>query len=680
MRRLVYPLYLLETVPPGRLLEITARRIGRAVGDLLPAGQPPTEREILDSFGARSVDALPSAFARPVPGEWAFHDVERLRAAARGIFTVLRVDAERTMREAERLWRGELDVFGRRVSVPREHRTVQEASPSWKAIAWERCPRTGTRFVNGRSPPGVDPKDAWAVGRLEYVVRLSLAALLGDRDEWADAALDWMLDLVQAPRGIQWAVPMEVALRGANMAFALRAIAATAVLERRPRALLLVLRGLEEHSAFVARRLEDTLAVPNNHLLSNVVGLMVMGALVPGLGRLRARALRQVPQFFRLVSQQILDDGFGFEASVGYHRLALELFTLGVLSCRALGLAVPAEVEARLRAAFLASERLADGRGEAPQIGDTDSGRALPFVERHARDHRHLRGVGKMLLDGPPAEPSPETFWLFGPHEVGRSGALRRGDDALHAAGIYVMRSARTSVCIACGPNGTGGTGTHGHNDKLSVEICIDGHRVVADPGSGRYTSDPVLRDRLRGTAHHSTAMVDGEEQQPFLPGRLFALPERAHARCLVWEAKRDTSRFVGEHAGYSRLPSPVLHRREVVLRRRDGIVLITDDFLGPGTHRLEVRYLLPFPMSAVRIRKASSSEHHSLGRTIGWVVEVLRERRAIAILASPIAPVLEEGIYAEGYGLLAPATIVVFREHALLPAKIRTVVSPVFR
>src|SRR5690606_86574 len=154
----------------------------------------------------------------------------------------------------------------------------------------------------------------------------------------------------------------------------------------------------------------------------------------------------------------------------------------------------------------------------------------------------------------------------------------------------------------------------------------------------------------------------------------------RAHARRLVWEAKRETSRFAGEHAGYSRLPYTVRHRREDVMRRRDGIVLTTADILDPVTHLRKVRYLLPFPMSAVRIRKASSSEHHSLGRTIGWVVEVLRERRAIAILASPIAPVLEEGIYAEGYGLLAPATIVVFREHALLPAKIRTVVSPVFR
>ena len=677
MRRLIYPLYLLEKWPPGRLAEVAARRLGRSVAGWIP-NRSPSDREILEGFRARDVDSLPAAFARAVAGEWAFHAVERLRASARTMSAVLPAEAERMVQEAKSIFRGELDVFGARVHVPRESRTVEEASPSWRAIAWDRCPRTLDRFVKGRAPPGVDPKDAWAVGRFEHAVRLALAALLVDREDWADAALDWMLDLVQAQRGIQWAVPMEVALRAANMAFALRALAATGVLERRPRGLLHVLRGLEEHSAFVAGRLEDAQVVPNNHLLANVVGLMAVGALVPALARARARALRQVPRFFALVREQILDDGFGFEASVGYHRLAVELFTVGVLSCRALGLAVPAEVEARVRAAFRALERILDGRGETPQIGDADSGRALPFFDRHARDHRHLVGVGKLLFDGPPAEPSPESLWLFGPHEVARAGARPRGDDVLPAAGIYLMRSPRTTVSIACGPNGTGGTGTHGHNDKLSLEICIDGHRIVADPGSGRYTSDPTLRDMLRGTSHHSTAMVDGEEQQPLLSGRLFALPERAFARCLVWEPKRETSRFVGEHFGYARLPTPVVHRREVVLQRREGRVFVTDDFLGPGTHIVEVRYLLPFPMSAVRIRKASSLEQHEMGRTIEWVAEVLRARRAIAILASPIAPVVDEGRYAEGYGSVAPATIVVFRGRLQLPAAIRTVIAPV--
>jgi hypothetical protein len=680
VRRLSYPLYLLENAPPARLAEVAIRRVGRALVDRLPSRPPPTEKEILDGFGVRAVEDLPSAFARPVPGEWAFADVARLRDAARAVRGQLPDEARRALEEAERIAQGRLEIFGTSVLVPRERRRVEEASPGWKAIAWERCPRTAQRFMEGRAPAGVDPKDAWVVGRLEHVVRLALASLLEPREGWADAALDWILDLVQAPRGIQWASPMEVALRAANVSFSLRALAATETLERRPRALARILQGLELHSAFVAARMEDTLVVPNNHLLSNVVGILVVGALVPSLARARARALLQAPRFFRLVEEQTLADGFTFEASVGYHRLAVELFTLGVLSCRALGVGIPPEVSSRIRAAFRASERIRDGRGETPQIGDADSGRALPFRDRHARDHRHLDGLGRLLFSRPPAEPSYESLWLFGAHEKGERVGVRSGDDALPFAGIHLQRSPRTSVSIACGPNGTGGTGTHGHNDKLSLEVCIDGVRVVADPGTGRYTSDPRLRDRLRGTAHHATGMVDGEEQQELLPGRLFALPERAHARCLVWEPKRETSRFVGEHDGYLRLRSPVVHRREVVLDRRRARVFVTDDFLGPGVHRVEVRYLLPFHQTRVRVRAASSEERHELSRTIRWVVEVLREGDPIAIVASAVAPNLEEGNYAEGYGQVRPATIVVIGSHGRLPLTIRTTVSPTVR
>lgn len=680
MRRLSYPLYLLETAPPARLAEIVFRRMGRALVERLPSRPPPSEKEILDGFGARGLEDLPSAFARPVPGEWAFGDLARLRDAARAVRTHLRDEARCALEEAERIAQGRLEVFGETVLVPRERRRVEEASPGWKAIAWERCPRTAQRFVEGRAPAGVDPKDAWVVGRLEHVVRLSLASLLEPREGWADTALDWILDLVQAPRGIQWASPMEVALRAANISFSLRALAATGVLDRRPRALARILRGLEIHSAFVVARMEDTLVVPNNHLLSNVVGLLVVGALAPGLARARARALLQVPRFFRLVGEQTLADGFTFEGSVGYHRLAVELFTLGVLSCRALGVGIPPEVASRIYAAFRASERLRDGRGETPQIGDADSGRALPFRERHARDHRHLVGLGRLIFSAAPAEPSYESLWLFGAHEIGEGGGTRSGDDALPSAGIYLLRSPRTSVSIACGPNGTGGSGTHGHNDKLSLEVCIDGIRIVADPGTGRYTSDPHLRNRLRGTAHHATGMVDGEEQQELLPGRLFALPERAHARCLVWEPNCETSRFVGEHDGYLRLASPVVHRREVVLERRRDRVLVIDDFLGPGVHRVEVRYLLPVASTSVRVRAASSEERYELGRTIKWVVEVLRNRDPIAIVGAAVAPNLEDGTYAEGYGQVRPATIVVFGSQGRLPLTIRTAVSPTVR
>src|SRR5690606_31278202 len=119
--------------------------------------------------------------------------------------------------------------------------------------------------------------------------------------------------------------------RGANVALALRALAATQALHRRPGALARLLQALEVHAASVQADLEDTVVVPNNHLVSNVVGMLVMGALAPGLRGCRALALAQVGRLPTLILEQTLDDGFTFEGSVGYHRLACELFVLGAL-------------------------------------------------------------------------------------------------------------------------------------------------------------------------------------------------------------------------------------------------------------------------------------------------------------------------------------------------------------
>jgi len=680
LRRLSYPLYLLESAPPSRLAEVVVRRIGRRLRAILPIDRPPGERAVLAAFGVDRPEDLVAAFARPVPGTWPFADPERLRRAAADARRWQPDEVERLRAEADDLAQGLVSVFGTTCVVAREDRRVREARPGWKAVDWERCPRTKKRAVAGICPPGVDPKDAWAVGRLDLAVRAALAALAAPEDPraalWADTALDLCLDLVQAPRGLQWRSPMEVALRAANLAFTLRALAAGGHFEARPRALLLLLRAIEIHACFVAARLEDDLVVPNNHLLADVVGTMTAAALVPQLSRTRALALALAPRLRNLIRTQILDDGFGFEASTGYHRLAAELFLLGALASRALGISLAPDEEGRIRSALAASERLVDGCGEAPQIGDADSGQALPFRSRATRDHRHLPGLGRRL-GGERGEGSWEALWLFGEPRPGPVRGRPRGDDAFPAAGIYLMRSHRMTVAVACGPNGTGGTGSHGHNDKLSLEICLDGRRLVVDPGSGRYTSDLALRNRMRGSFLHSTATVDGEEQQDFVPGRLFALPEQAHAHCLLWEPGAQRARFVGEHRGYLRLPEPVLHRRDLELRRDRDRLFVTDVFLGGGRHRVEVRYVLPVPRTGVRIRPATPREENELGRTLRWVVEVLQRDGPMGIVASAVAPGIEEGLYAEGYGRIHAATVLVFGRQGTLPMTVRTCVSP---
>ncbi|AKU90669.1 heparinase II/III family protein [Vulgatibacter incomptus] len=683
--------YLARVVSARRLAEVASKRILRQVRrPLTERPEPPSATAILDSFGAGSASALPRRLAEPIRGPLALASPGRVARSARALQDRLPLEAERAVERAERALARNVVVFGRTVPLPVSERAVPLASRGWRAIDWEVCPLSGARFHGARVPAGADPKFPWVVGRMEDVVHLACGARLAEpwrARAFADAAVDRMLDLAAAPRGIQWSCPMEVALRAANQAIALRLLAGEEVLQRRPWAVCELLRSIAFHVAWVKGRLEDDRAVPNNHLVADLAGILLVCALLPRLPGARATARLAAMGLANALFEQTLPDGTSFEGSLPYHRLATELFFLGELAADTAGVPFPERGRERLRAMFLTCADLVDGRGLLPQIGDCDSGQAIPFCPRESAEVAWLLPIGAARFGAAElnrselrrSQPSPELIWLLGEGGARRLERLPRArpprDGARADAGIRVIRSARMSCAIACGPNGTGGTGTHGHNDKLSVEICVDGALVVGDPGTGSYTGDPMLRNLLRGTAAHSTVRVDGEEQQPIPPTRLFALPDSAWARCVAFESTETEARFVGEHRGYLRLKPGIVHRREVRLDRVGERLLIEDRLIGSGPHGAEIRFLLPGAHATTR--KIRDEEGAVFGAEPRWIVEVGPRGAPLALLAGPSRPRLEDAICSPGYGRTERALCVVFAVEGEPPVVHRTWIVP---
>lgn len=693
MDRIEYAAWLARSVPPTRIARVAALRLWRQarrrVGGAIDRPEPVA---ILRAFGAGQLEELPARLAAPVPGPWAFASPPGVASAARLLRVHLPDQARRMVEQADAVLPRAARVFGRQVQLPEGNHEVPHASAGWRPIDWERDPVFGHRF-DGPPPPGADVKFAWMPGRLEETVHLACGAALtvaqpARSAAYVDAALDRVLDLLAAPRGVQWTCAMEVALRAANVAICLRLIAGHPAAWRRAAALLVILQGLVEHLQWVEAHLEDDTVVPNNHLVSDRVGQTVVGALLPRLPGAFSLGRRAAGALERLILEQTLDDGFSFEGSVFYHRLATELFLLGDLAAAGLSAPMGASSRQRLAQMFEACDRLVVEGGRAPQIGDNDSGTALPFVWRAPTEMAHLPPIGAAHLGRPVHrcfDPPAELVWLLGASGLrafqDRPLARQvRRDDRLPAGGIAILRSRRFSCAIACGPNGTGGTGTHGHNDKLSVEVRLDGRLLVADPGTGSYTGDPALRNRLRGTAAHSTVILDGQEQQPLPRGRLFALPERAWARCLGFESQSLRARFVGEHRGWERLPGSPIHRRSITLDKLREVLLIEDALEGGGFHRGEARFLLA--ADEVEVRPLAPDERaraEALLPARAWDLQ-----RAVAIgggglllAAGCDAPRIEGAIRARGYGELRDARHVCFPFAGTLPIVIAVAFLP---
>ena len=84
---------------------------------------------------------------------------------------------------------------------------------------------------------------------------------------------------------------------------------------------------------------------------------------------------------------------------------------------------------------------------------------------------------------------------------------------ALPETGYYVSRSsAGDHLVIDGGPHGYQ-NGGHAHADALSLTLTVRGLPLLIDPGTGCYTTDAALRDRMRSSTLHNTLTLDDRPQ-----------------------------------------------------------------------------------------------------------------------------------------------------------------------
>ena len=113
--------------------------------------------------------------------------------------------------------------------------------------------------------------------------------------------------------------------------------------------------------------------------------------------------------------------------------------------------------------------------------------------------------------------------------------------------GFYIFRSKRLYLAIRCGAVGQNGNGGHAHNDQLSLELTIDEHNWIKDPGTYVYTPLPARRDEYRSvSAHYAPQLSDLEPDD--LKGGLFCLGNNAQGNCLYF----GEDGFIGMHHGYN--------------------------------------------------------------------------------------------------------------------------------
>ena len=517
-------------------------------------------------------------------------------------------------------------------------------------------------------PGGYDIKVPWELSRCQHFAWIGQAYWFTEDEKYAKEFVAHVLDWIEQnpPQfGVNWACTMDMAIRMVNWLWGYYFFKDSPSLT--DEFLLAFYKSLLAHGRHIIRNLEKSGDFTNNHYLSDLVGLVYLGILLPEFKEARRWREFGLQELEKEMFRQVYPDGVNFEASVSYHRLATELFLSAVLLAQLNGHAFSTAFMGRLEKMLEFVMYYTRPDGTVPLIGDSDNGRlhrlkAWAEPQREWADHRYLLAIGAVLFEqddwGQAAgDQWEEAFWLLGERAVvfreransqPTSGSLHLSSRAFPDAGFYFLRHNDDYMAIRAGKNGQCGRGGHAHNDVLSFELFTLGRTWLTDSGMPEYTSDYLNRDKFRSTAAHNTVMINHAEQNRFVPGQSFLLQDDVRVRILKWEETARYCVFEAEHTGYERLKSPVIHQRIFKFDKAGRRWLICDQLQGQGEIRAHWSFIFPFKIDNIRLHETKS------------IVKVIADASSclhLKIKGNCLSAGLEQLNIAYSYGCVTSAT-----------------------
>lgn len=455
-------------------------------------------------------------------------------------------------------------------------------------IKWHEDFKSGNSWKKGvfylkqrqSTVKGADIKVPWELSRGHHLLWLGEAYLLTKDEKYGKEVVDEIEDWWNENPflySVNWTCTMDVAIRVVNWMYAVvMVIDSPAVNEAFIQKLY---RSLYQHGWFIFNHFERTIPYSNNHLFSDIAGLLYLSLLFKETNKGKEWLSYTTSALYEEIRCQVLPSGVHYERSVSYHRLMTEMVVSSVYLLKRRGISVPADIEYRAGSMLSYIDSYTKQNHLSPLVEDNDDGRFLPFVRRDFRQHDYLldSGSAEMLVIANGVTPityRKEKKSVIYP-DAGH--AILKKDEVY----LFVTNGEQSSY-----DNGRKTVGTHTHNDKLSFELTLGPDDIIIDPGAYIYTPQPEKSNEFRSTIKHNTIVVDGEEQNIITPQNVFLVTK--NSRATQFDLLSDVC-LVGEYKSFE---GGLNHHR--IFKIDAGAVEITDQLSKAGTgHRAVLSFHL---------------------------------------------------------------------------------------
>jgi len=519
--------------------------------------------------------------------EMDFYFSHRDRSALIARATALKGDwVEEARRSAGRILSGKVRLLGKEYDLGRR-------------IEWERDYETRVsaphRFyggINYRDHRSVgDARRIWELNRHQYLVPVAKEYFLEGGEELAEFVLrrieDW-IDRNPPYWGINWTSALEHSFRVFSWVWIWKFLERSPTFDEGRRRKLL--RSLYWQGDYLKRHL-SRYSSANNHLIGEAAGLALLGMVFPQLPESEKWREQGLGIMWEELPVQFHRDGVNKEQATNYQLLVVEFYLAVAILCLCRGVPVPAQVWEYLERAVRFLLAVSGADGEPVEFGDSDDCQILDFTGSGEPDRAGTMGLGLDFFGIDPARReacrlNEKSLWLLRGEARPVKKASRRNSTAFRRGGYAVMRGGPAGgekfAVFDCGSLGYLSTAAHGHADALSFTLEAYGRRMIVDPGTYCYHSEPQWRDYFRSTWAHSSVTVDGRNQSVMAGPFLWS--KKADAKCDYWITSRVFDLAEGRHDGFRKQGLDVIHLRTLCFAKPD-YFLVRDRLEGRGKH-----------------------------------------------------------------------------------------------
>ena len=382
-----------------------------------------------------------------------------------------------------------------------------------------------------------DPKDYWEISRsTQWLQAYTYAQEIGKEQTVIEKLKEW---INQTPylKGLDWAVPLDVAIRGINFLLLYQQCKEQFLIEE-----------LWKHYVYLKRNLWISKnSIRNNHYLGELTAVAILSDFFN-----QTKAKKYKNQLEKEFQNQFYQDGVNEEQSIRYHKFALEFMIIAKVFLKINTPRLTNAID------FLRYTKKPDNTW--PSIGDDDLGCVL----KNSTDLYDYDYCLNFLENNQPLSPTKD----------------------FDKGGFLIHRSEKNNsqIIIKYGPHKW-----HAHADLFHIELTINGIPILIDSGTYRYNNVPKERNYFRSTKAHNTLEYNEKDQTE--QWTKFRWKKGAKVINKEMKEKNDTITFSAEHTGYKK--DGIIHKRTIEFDKELKEIKVIDKIKGNPTKDTKIYWHL---------------------------------------------------------------------------------------